>query len=260
MNNCHLGLSAYLLVFILLGLPNSSLGQNRSDSVMTKLKPEPISKINNPSIYEVRKMVKDFSRLLFSEMNPSEAYTTYIFVGDLTREELGYFDRDFLKINKDIPLSSIPRYLSLVAWRDFAKAYFIFGHTKLSKDYTQQIRRGLESENEEFERILSSSLKENNLSRSDFDAFFEEDGKTVTDSQIVQLEKLYNDVMKAVKKIINMSTYSNNIRLLNRNWEIRRNSIGKEIVYSVTLRPIMSFIVGRKANSIKIIEFPQYVD
>ncbi len=213
---------------------------------------------------QVDNMVKGFNKTMFEQMNPLAAYRKYVYLGKLTAEESEYFPREFLQKKQEIPFNLRLRYLSIVFARNFPKVYYILGMKDFSNDF-ENLHYAFSAllsslEKDEYNKFFSIVLEQNNLSKTEFESFFESDVAAIDERYISKMEKIFGEFLAMINKRIDKKIYEGNLKQLNTKWEISREKLDKNSVYNVVLEEILLFVVSRKNRSPKIIEFPRFIN
>jgi len=213
---------------------------------------------------QIKDMVVKFSNLIFNQMSPLEAYKRYVFMGSLTKEESKYFQRNFLKLKKTISPNLKIRYLSVVFAKEFPKLYLVLGKKDFSNDLSSLSDNFYSllsaSEKEYYDNLVKNLLIQEKLSKKEFEDFFNDDGKSITEAEITKMEKIFSRILLSIKSQLNKEIYNKNLKTLNLSWKITNEQLDKKEVYLSVLKPLLAFVVSLKNNSPKIIEFPEYID
>lgn len=208
---------------------------------------------------QVGEMIAGLNKVLFTEMNPREAFRKYFYFGK-SNKEFDNFSGLFDVSEKRIPSNLKSRYLQLHFEKYFYELYFVLGKQNFSDDFKELNFDNTDFtviENKEYGDLLSSHLQSKNISKTDFINFFKEDNKPITRKQILDMEKAFDELLVTIKQSINKEIYEKNVERVNKNWKIEEQSkVGKEIFFLVTSKPSFMFIAGSKNNSTLIVGIP----
>jgi hypothetical protein len=102
-------------------------------------------------------------------------------------------------------------------------------------------------------------LSKNRISKEDFVQFFREDNKSVSKKQINKMERAFTDISSVIKAKINKSDYDENLRQIEKMWEIRDDIDNKRYCLVIN-KWIGAFVIGKKNGRIQILDFPELID
>lgn len=215
---------------------------------------------NNLDKAEIEKWLVSYTNTIFVDMNPGGAFNTYLFLGKFTKKE---YEMGIEGINttKKLPKGYLKRYLRLNFEQSFYELLFSMGTKGFIENFNQASfdDNGFTTiTNAEYPNLLALSLTKNKISKKDFIQFFKQDNKSVTKTRIIKMERLFKDVLTAIKAKINKSNYDENVKQIQNMWEIRSIENPK---YCLVINDWAgSFVIGKKNGRIKVLDFPSAID
>lgn len=208
---------------------------------------------------KAKEMLRSFTTILFTEMNPKKAFKQHAYLGKLNKTETEEGIKDLFRFDRKIPVKLKSRYAMAYLEGYLYKFYFALGKKDFSDNFGELF--GLSyTENKKFDELAESVLKKNNLSQEGFDNFFEQDNNFISNRQISKIEKILDDILILIRKNIDVKIYQKNIKKLNNSWEITDSRLKNKSYYLFILKPLdLAFIVGSKNNLMKIIGSPDLI-
>lgn len=213
----------------------------------------------------VRQWTKEFTALLFAEVNPRQTMQKNVFFGELTKAEAKLFPRRkwLNPLGKKVPTNLQTRYFWLRFERAYLELFFSLGTKEYSNSFSEiafDDNDFTTIENKDYADILTSVLKKNRIMKNEFATFFEEASPgEITKTEVARFEKVYSQVRDEIRSRIHVATFESNAKKISKLWEIEQIQADKR--YYLATNPLIGrFVVGLRDGRVQIVYIPNSDD